>query len=65
MHVEMRNAYKNLLRKPEGKGLYCRWENNTSIQMGVKEMGFKGGGHDSCNPGKSSVVGKVMNLWVP
>jgi hypothetical protein len=40
----MRNAYKILVRKPEGKrplGRHkCKWENDTRIYLG--EIGYKG-----------------------
>jgi hypothetical protein len=41
---EMRNVYKILVEKSEGKTLLgrprCRWENN--IEMYLKEIGWKG-----------------------
>jgi hypothetical protein len=40
---EMRNVYKILVRKPEGKRPFrrpmCRWEDN--IRMDLKEIGWE------------------------
>ena len=67
---QSRNAYRVLVRKPEGKRLSgrprCRWEDN--IKMDLREVG--------CDPGEwidlaedryqwRSYARAVMNLWVP
>jgi len=40
-HVgQMRNAYKSMVRKPEGKSPRCRWEDN--IRVDLREMEREG-----------------------
>jgi hypothetical protein len=67
---ENRNAYRILVRKPEGKGPLgrprCTWENN--IKMDLRELGW--GGMDWIYVAQDSnqrraPVNTVMNLRVP
>jgi hypothetical protein len=67
---EMRNAYKSLVGKPEGKRPLGRprrrWENN--IKMDLREIGF--GGVDWIHLAQDrnrwrALVNTVMKLWVP
>jgi hypothetical protein len=54
---DMRNAYKILVGRPEGKRpvgrLRCRWEEN--IGMNLREIGMHG--LDSCGSGQGPVAG--------
>jgi hypothetical protein len=47
-HVQIRNAYKILVEKPEGKRpvqrLGCRWENTDNIKMDFRVAGLEGVG---------------------
>jgi hypothetical protein len=67
---EMRNAYKILVGKPEGKRPlgrpWHRWEDN--IKMDLKEIGFEGVDwiHLPQDRGQWwALVNTVMNLQVP
>jgi hypothetical protein len=66
----MRNAYRILIRKPEGKkplGVTgCRWEDN--IRIVLREIGWEGVdwmhlAHDRDQ--WQALVNTVMNLWIP
>jgi hypothetical protein len=66
---EMRNAYKILAGKPEGKGprgkRRCRWEDN--IRMDIGEMGWEGVKWTHLSEAREwwwTVVNTVMNLRV-
>jgi hypothetical protein len=67
---EMRNAYKILDRKPEGKGTLRRpkhrWEEN--IRLDLRERGWEGEDWMHLTWDKDqgwALVNRVMNLWVP
>jgi hypothetical protein len=67
---EMRNAYKVLVGKPEGKRLLgehkCRWEDN--IKIDVMEIGRENEDmiHQALDRVRwRAVVYTVLNLWVP
>jgi hypothetical protein len=61
-----RNAYRILVRKPEGKRHRRRWEDN--IKMDLREIGW--GGMDWIDLAQDrdqwrALVNMVMNLQVP
>jgi len=67
---EMKNAYKILVRKPEGKRLLRRprhrWEDN--IRTDLKEIGCEGVDwlHVAQDRDQwQAVVNRVMKLWIP
>jgi hypothetical protein len=67
---KMRNAYKILVRKPEGKRPFRRprhrWEDNIGMDLG--EIGWEGLNwiHLTQDRGQWWVlVNVIMNLWVP
>jgi hypothetical protein len=67
---EMRNAYKILVGRPEGKRLLERpknkWENN--IKMDFREIGFEGVDRNylaQYTDRLGALVNTVMNLHVP
>jgi hypothetical protein len=66
----MRNAYKILVGKPEGKRPYrrtrCRWEDN--IRIDLRERRWKGVDWMYLAQDTEqwqALVNTVMNLWVP
>ena len=66
--VEMRDVYRVLVAKPEGKRLLRRtsnrWENN--IEMDLQEMGCEGMDWTDLDRNRfRAVVNAVMNLRVP
>jgi len=68
--VEMRNAYKILVGKPEGKRPLgrprCRWEVNIGIDL--REIGWEGLDCIHLPQYRNQwkvLVNTVMNLWVP
>jgi len=68
--VEMRNAYKTFIGKPEGKRLHGRprhrWKDN--IRMDLKEIGWEGVNWmnlDQYRDQRHALENMVMNLWVP
>jgi hypothetical protein len=67
---EKRNAYRILVRKPEGKRSLGkprrRWVDN--IEMDIREIGW--GGMDWIDPAQDrdqwrALVNTAMNFWVP
>jgi hypothetical protein len=70
-HIEeMRNAYKILVGKPEGKrpcgGPRYIWEDN--IRMDLREIGWEGVDWIHLAQDRDqwqALVNMVMNLWVP
>jgi hypothetical protein len=64
MHGEVRNAYKSLVEKPEGKislgRLRCRWED---IRMNLKGVNWIHLAHDGNQ--WQALVNTVMNFQVP
>jgi hypothetical protein len=67
---EKRNAYRILVRKPEGKkplgGPTCRWVDN--IKMDLKEIGWDGTDWSDLAQDMDqwrALVSAVMNLRVP
>jgi hypothetical protein len=67
---QMKNAYKILVRKPEGKRLLKRprhrWEDN--IRTDLKEIGCEGVDwlHVAQDRDQwQAVVNRVMKLWIP
>jgi hypothetical protein len=65
-----RNAYKTLVRKPEGKSPHgrprCRWVDN--IKMDLREIGWDGVGWIELAQDRvqwRALVNTVMNLPVP
>jgi hypothetical protein len=66
----MRNVYKMLVRKCEGKrmlgGPRCRWEDN--IRMDIRDTGWEGVDWMLLVQDRDhwwTHVNPVMNLWVP
>jgi hypothetical protein len=69
---EMRNAYRILVGKPEGKRPLGRprrkWENNTCIKMDIRETGWSGMDWIDLAQDRDqwrALVNTVMNLTVP
>jgi hypothetical protein len=67
---KMRNAYKILVGKPEGKRPFGRprrsWENN--VKMDLKEIWWKGVDWIRLAQDRDQwrvILNAVMNLWVP
>jgi hypothetical protein len=62
----MRNAYNNLVRKPEGERPLGRprhrWEDN--LRMDLRELGWEGVNW-MCLTHWWALVNSVINLWVP
>jgi hypothetical protein len=72
MHEDMRNVYKILVGKPDGKRPLGRpmhrWKDNIKIKMDVREVRLGvwiGFGWAQDRDQWLALVNMVMNLWVP
>jgi hypothetical protein len=70
MHEVMRNVYKIVVRKPEGKRPLgrprCRWEDN--IRMDIRKMGWEDVNWIHLAQDRDqwqTVMNTLMNIWVP